>query len=75
MRVVEVDIAQQGGLEVSPADELVALQHLLDAPVEAFDHAVGLRMHRRCQAMFDTEVGAKLIELVPAGGAAFAQQA
>ena len=52
---------------------MVRLRHLLDAAVEAFDHAVGLWVHRWRQAMFDTQIGAELIEFVPAGGAALAQ--
>ena len=53
--------------------EVVTLQHLLDAAVEALDHAVGLRVLRRGEAMFDAGIGAELIELVLAGGAAPAQ--
>ena len=45
----------------------------LDAAVEEFDHAVGLGMRRRGEAVLDAEVGAKLIKRVLAGGAAFAQ--
>ena len=52
---------------------MVRLQHLLDAGVEAFDHAIGLRVHRWRHAMFDTQIGAQLIKLVPAGGGALAQ--
>ena len=52
---------------------MVRLQHLLDAGVDAFDHAIGLRVHRWRQALFDTQIGAQLIKLVPAGGGALAQ--
>ena len=52
---------------------MVALQQLLDAAVEAFDHAVGLRMHRRGQTALDAEFIAELVERVPAGGAALVQ--
>ena len=46
---------------------MVRLQHRLDPAVEAFDHAIGLRVHRWRQAVLDADVGAKLIELVPIG--------
>ena len=51
--------------------EVMRLQHVLDPAVEALDHAVGLRMLRRGQPVFDAEVGAELIELVLACGNAF----
>jgi|GEM_PF-3158680 len=47
---------------------MVALQYLLDPSVETLDHAVGLRGFRRCQAVFDVQFGAELVELVGAGG-------
>jgi hypothetical protein len=37
--------------------EAVALQHLFDTAVEAFGHAVGLRMLWWGQMVFDAEVG------------------
>ena len=52
---------------------MVALQHLLDASVESLDHAVGLRVLRRGQAMVNAEVAAQLVEVVLAGGGPFAQ--
>ena len=52
---------------------MVALQHLLDPAIEPFDHAVGLRMLRRGQTMFDATFCAEQVELVPAGGAALVQ--
>jgi len=42
-------------------------------PFLLLDHAVGLRMLRRGQAMFYTEVAAQQIEVVLAGGRALAQ--
>ena len=52
---------------------MVALQHLFDASVESLDHAVGLRMLWRGEAVFDAQVTAQLIELVLAGGRALSQ--
>ena len=52
---------------------MVRLKHLFDPAVEAFDHAVGLGMLRWGQAVFDAEIGAELVELVPACCGAFAQ--
>jgi hypothetical protein len=36
----------------------VPLQNILDASVEPFDHAIGLRGLRRGQAMLDFQLGA-----------------
>ena len=52
---------------------MVRLQHLLDRAVEALDHVVGLRVHRRGQAVLDAEPGAEPVEFVLAGCGAFAQ--
>ena len=52
---------------------MVRPKHLLDAAVEAFDHAVGLGVLRRGEAVFDAEVAAQLVERVLAGGRAPAQ--
>ena len=48
-------------------------KHPFDASVEPLDHAVGLRMLWRGEAVFDAQVTAQLIELVLAGGRAVAQ--
>ena len=42
--IIEVEIALQGGFQVTGGGEGGGFQHLGDAAVEAFDHAVGLRM-------------------------------
>jgi hypothetical protein len=39
-----------------------------DAPVEAFDEAVGLRPEGLCQAVIDRVLGADTVERMPAGG-------
>ena len=67
------DIAVQRGFQFFSGTEVVALQHLLDPAIEPLDHAVGLRMLRRGQAVFDAEVAAQQIKLVLAGGVALAQ--
>lgn len=71
--IVEPDIAQDGLFKLFAQAEMMALQHVLDASVEAFDHAVGLEPHRRSEAMLDAQFGAKSVELVRAGGRAGAQ--
>jgi len=48
--------------------EVVALQDVLDAPVEPLDHAVCLRPHWWRQAMLDAEIGAKLVEFMLSRG-------
>lgn len=49
--VVQLQIVQQNGLQISPAIETDLLQQFIDAPVEALDHAIGLQMARRRQTM------------------------
>lgn len=51
----------------------MASQDILDPAIEAFDHAIGLRMHRRSQAMLDAKVGAEAVEVVVARGGALSQ--
>ena len=46
----------QRGFKFFAGTEMVALQYLLDPPVETLDHAVGLWMLRRGKAVFDAEV-------------------
>ncbi len=53
--------------------KVVGLKHFLYPTVEALDHATGLRMLGRGQAVFDAEVCAEPVKLVPAGGLSFAQ--
>src|SRR6056297_3219310 len=51
----------------------MALQDILEPPVEALHHAVGLRPHRWREAMLDPETGTEAVELVVARGRALAQ--
>ncbi len=67
------DIAVQRGFQVFTGAEVVRLQHLLDPSVETLDHAIGLGVLRRCEAVLDAEVAAQQVELVLAGGSTFAQ--
>ena len=52
---------------------MVALKHLLDATVEALDHAIGLRGFRWGQAVLDAQFGAELVEFVVARRGTLAQ--
>ena len=52
---------------------MVALKHLLDPTVEAFDHAFCLRRFWRGQAVRDVQVGTELVERVLARRSTLAQ--
>jgi hypothetical protein len=71
--VVEPDIAVQRDLQFFPGTEMVALQHVFDATVEALDHAVCLRMHRRGETVLYAQIGAETVKFVTAGCRALAQ--
>ena len=73
LAVVEPAVAKDRLFEVLAAVEVMALQDVLDPAIEAFDHAIGLRMHRRGQAMLDTERVAEAVEVVFARGGALPQ--
>ena len=68
--VVQPHVAVQRGGQVLGAVEVVRAQHLLKAPVESLDHAVGLRRLRPGQAMLDAQRLAQLIKLMPSAFAA-----
>ena len=55
----------QRGFQFLALAEMVRLQHLRDPPVEALNHAIGLRMLRRGQAVFDAGLVAELVEFRP----------
>ena len=63
----------QRGFQFLAGSEVVALRHLLDAAVEALDHAVGLRRFRRGQAVLEAQFGAEPVEIVLARRGPFAQ--
>lgn len=57
----------QGLLQVKGAVEAVGFQNVANAAVEPLYHPIGLGRLRRCQAVLNAELGAKLVELVLAG--------
>jgi hypothetical protein len=59
-----VHIAFQRLPHVLTGTKTVRLEHVADAPVEAFDHAVGLRRLGLGQTVFDAEGLAELIKFV-----------
>jgi hypothetical protein len=65
MMVVQPGIAQQGVFQVLPTDEVMAAQDLLDAAIEALDHAVRLRASSRVSRCSAPRL-AKLVELMVA---------
>ncbi|ANX03426.1 hypothetical protein PG2T_03955 [Immundisolibacter cernigliae] len=65
--VVERDIAVQGLLQVLAGPEVVRAQQVRDAPVEALDHAIGLRVARGRQTVLDAQFLAQAIELMRPG--------
>jgi hypothetical protein len=65
---VAIGVAGEGA--ASTAAFVLATDGFGDAPVEAFDQAVGLRMIRLGQAMFDTVLLAESIKGMAAGGPA-----
>jgi len=62
--VVKPDISVQRGFQFLARSEVVALQHVLNPAVKSLDHSVGLRRHRRCQAVVDIQNRAKLVEVM-----------
>ena len=68
MLIVEPDIAFDGAAQVFAGLETIRRQHVGDPAVEAFDHAVGLRVSRLGQAMFDTQCDTEPIKRMFAAG-------
>lgn len=60
--VVKVHVPMQGCFEVLGRCKVMGLQYLGNPAIEAFDHAVGLRMAWRNQAMFDALLGTGVIK-------------
>lgn len=71
--VVKRDAARQRLVQVFARSEAVRAERIADAPVEALDHAVGLRYSGFGQPMLDGERPARHVELVPAAGQASAR--
>jgi hypothetical protein len=59
---MEADGAVRRGFAVLARPDAAALQHRLDPPVEALDHAAGPGRCGRGQAVFDAQLGAELVE-------------
>jgi len=74
MLVVEVGIAEQGGLQVLGGVEAMGLQDLGDAAVEPLKHPVGLGMAERDQAVLNGFGGTDLVEIMILRGAPGAGQ-
>ena len=63
--VIQAHIAQQRLLHVLPAAKAVGLEHIGDAPIEAFDHAVGLGRPGLGQTVLDVQGLTQLICRIP----------
>ncbi len=73
--IVQVAVALEGCRQILARVKAMRGQDLADAPVEALDHAVGLRMAHRGKAVLDTELVAELVKAMgTAGLAVFALQ-
>ena len=66
--VVQLEVVVQSRFQVGLAIEAGLLQKLVDAAVEAFNHAVCLRVARWREAVFNTHALADLVEYVLAAG-------
>src|SRR5450759_334370 len=66
--IVEHGVALDGGGQLLAADEAGGGENVADASVESLDHAMGLWMPRRNQAMLDPQQHALAIEGVLSGG-------
>ena len=77
MVIIDVDIALQGRRQVLPGAEATGRQDLADAAVKALDHAVGLGMARRDEAVLNVlcvtdPIEAVLARWLPLAGGATA---
>lgn len=62
--VVQGHVPQPRLLQVQPALEAVASQHNGNAPIAAFDHAIGARRSGHSPPMFNVQACAQQIELM-----------
>ncbi len=62
--VVGFPVVHEGGLQLSRRFEAGLADDFTDAAVEALDHAVGLRMTRRAQSMFDLQCFASQVKFM-----------
>jgi hypothetical protein len=72
--VVKIYIPMQCGFEILGGGKVMGLQYLGNAAIEAFDHAIGLRVAGWYQAMLDALFGTGPIEDVLSGGPMFPTQ-
>lgn len=70
--VVNLEVVAQSRFELGGRTEAGLVDDLADSAVEALNHAVGLRMARWNEAMFDRQVLTENVERVLAGGYAIA---
>ena len=61
--IVQVHVAMQGRPQVLARPEVMGLQDVADAAIEALDHAVGLRRPTLGQTVLDAQGLAELVEL------------
>jgi len=66
--VVQSHVAHQGLLQILPTVKVMRLEHICNAAVEAFDHAVGSWRSGFGQAVFNVQGLAQLIKLVQTRG-------
>ena len=66
LMIVQVHVAMQGRPQVLAPPEVMGLQDVADAAIEAFHHAIGLRRPTLGQTMLDAQGLAELVELVRA---------
>jgi len=70
---LKMNVAHQRGFQGSKLMKWWLCSTSSMRPPKALDHAIGLRVHRRRQAVLDAEVGAEQVELVLSRRGAFAQ--
>ena len=66
LMIVQVHVAMQGCPQVLARPEVMGLQDVADAAIEAFHHTVGLRRPGLGQSVLDAQGLAELVELVRA---------
>ena len=71
--VVKMDVAHQRGFQGSKLMKWWLCSTSSMRPPKALDHAIGLRVHRRRQAVLDAEIIAKPVEIVLTGCRSLAQ--
>ena len=60
--VVDFQVIAQRRFQFGPGAETGLVDDLADAAIKAFDHAVGLRVTRRNQSMFDQQLLAQHVK-------------